>query len=1363
MSESGSLVHRWKPVRSGLINLFKYEDQIFHFENGHLLLRGDNGSGKSRVLALQLPFLLDGDMSPFRVEPDRDPAKRMEWNLLMDKHERRRGYTWIEFERVDEKTGETLYLSLGCGLEARKGGGRPDRWFFISQQRVGFDFPLVREKRVLSSKELAANFEQAGKGRIIKKTGEYRTAVDEALFKLGARYGPLIDLLIQLRQPQLMRDMKDEELSARLSEALPPVGEGLIAEVAESFQGLDSDRKRTDDHREILESVEVFRDGYRQYLAVAIRRLCEVVRIKQSQFKGATRGLRDIDAKISATSDQLEEAGELAEVAKTKLAKLEAEIDTLRDSPEMRSKRDLDLIRKRAESAEGEAENAREDFEKASEAVKQASRDREMRAEICEQRREEVERDYLAFALVFEVIFPKSVMFFDWIRGDLAEERTAIEASIVEKERSVKHLRERNSQVAAGSEKVRAEKAAVEHCQSQVDTSTENLAETETALKGAIDQFSKAVTHWEQGLKILRPPVFLPGMEWGELLGDWLDERLGVFDFETKLKKCHSEIREEITRSLAILTTEINEVEQQEEEIRTQLHELRTGRQSEPVLPICRAARPKNREGAPFWKWFEFHESIPDTEKAGWESALQSAGLLDAWIFPNGESALDTVENDDFLYQRNDEELKQASSLAAILKPVVDEASGVDGILRQIGNHRDAALCWVDKTGHWANGPHFGHWEKSAAEFLGHQAREDARLRRIAELETGLKDFEREIEQLKKRQDEQKQRDVDLSDEVAAAPLFRSSLEFAIRVDSDRDTLLVAKSELVKAVARVSEVERKLEALVEKRDADAVDMGLSAWAQPQALDEFSQKLSDFKNRASGFWPQWQRFREHKVELDLATTRETTARETEAAKRIRHEEKRDEADRTRTEVDTLLASVGATVEELMNRLALAEGAAKTANDEYGKADKSIRNHEIENAKLGEAQNAAREKRVASETDRNRAVGRMEVFVKERLFEELDVDYQPDRAEFSATAAVDLARHMEEKLKEHPCDDERWGLLQSGISRSFGEFSDQLISHGHMPQMRVIDETSVTVVDCEFQGERRTVLELRDVIAGELTNRERIFEESEREIIENHLIGEAAMELQKRIRYGEDWVVTVNSELKRVTTSSGIQLKFSWEVADSDDERLRAVRTLFLKTSATWSDVERDEIGQFLQNRIQSEREADDSVSWRDHLSRALDYRTWHRFGIYRKIGSEANWKKLTKRTFGTGSGGEKAMTLTVPQFAAAAAHYHSADRYAPRLILLDEVFVGIDAPTRARLMGLLETFDLDYMMTSEREWGAFPSVSALAIYQLATRPNYNSIAVTRWVWNGSEKRQEKSARDDSSRGIIPVTKEGDNEE
>ena len=92
-------LNRWQPLRCGLLNLYRYDYEEFHFEQGRLLLRGNNGTGKSRVLALQLPFLLDGEISPGRVEPDGDTAKRIEWNLLMGRYPDRTGYTWIEFGR----------------------------------------------------------------------------------------------------------------------------------------------------------------------------------------------------------------------------------------------------------------------------------------------------------------------------------------------------------------------------------------------------------------------------------------------------------------------------------------------------------------------------------------------------------------------------------------------------------------------------------------------------------------------------------------------------------------------------------------------------------------------------------------------------------------------------------------------------------------------------------------------------------------------------------------------------------------------------------------------------------------------------------------------------------------------------------------------------------------------------------------------------------------------------------------------------------------------------------------------------------------------------------------------------------------
>ncbi|MDX3694411.1 hypothetical protein PV726_29555 [Streptomyces europaeiscabiei] len=41
---------RWQPHRAGILNVWRYYDETFTFHQGRLLLRGQNGSGKSKAL-----------------------------------------------------------------------------------------------------------------------------------------------------------------------------------------------------------------------------------------------------------------------------------------------------------------------------------------------------------------------------------------------------------------------------------------------------------------------------------------------------------------------------------------------------------------------------------------------------------------------------------------------------------------------------------------------------------------------------------------------------------------------------------------------------------------------------------------------------------------------------------------------------------------------------------------------------------------------------------------------------------------------------------------------------------------------------------------------------------------------------------------------------------------------------------------------------------------------------------------------------------------------------------------------------------------------------------------------------------------
>lgn len=85
----------------------------------------------------------------------------------------------------------------------------------------------------------------------------------------------------------------------------------------------------------------------------------------------------------------------------------------------------------------------------------------------------------------------------------------------------------------------------------------------------------------------------------------------------------------------------------------------------------------------------------------------------------------------------------------------------------------------------------------------------------------------------------------------------------------------------------------------------------------------------------------------------------------------------------------------------------------------------------------------------------------------------------------------------------------------------------------------------------------------------------------------------------------------------------------------------------------------------------------------------------------------------------------------------AAHYQVAAE-APRIILLDEVFVGVDSTNRGRVFALLSALELDLMLTSDHEWCTYSELSGIGIHQLITGSDGDDAVTTaRFTWNGHD--------------------------
>ena len=145
-----------------------------------------------------------------------------------------------------------------------------------------------------------------------------------------------------------------------------------------------------------------------------------------------------------------------------------------------------------------------------------------------------------------------------------------------------------------------------------------------------------------------------------------------------------------------------------------------------------------------------------------------------------------------------------------------------------------------------------------------------------------------------------------------------------------------------------------------------------------------------------------------------------------------------------------------------------------------------------------------------------------------------------------------------------------------------------------------------------------------------------------------------------------------------------------------------------------------------------------INYMDLVRDAMDYRGWFAFQMYYRRGEEPR-KPLTNAAFNRFSGGEKAMAMYVPLFAAVNAQYKKAERNDhPRMIALDEAFAGVDDKNISSMFELVHKLDFDYIMNSQALWGCYDTVDGLRIAELQRPMNSQIVTVIRYTWNGHER-------------------------
>lgn len=1346
---------RWQPLRLGLVELYHYDVEEFWFCDGHLLLRGNNGTGKSKVLSLTLPFLLDANLSSSRVEPDGDRGKRMEWNLLMNKrHERRIGYTWIEFGRRDS-AGQALTLTLGCGLRAVAGRPGAEPWFFITEQRIGADLWLTTPEKTALSRERLIDAIGA-RGQVFSNATSYRRAVDERLFRLGTeRYDALVDTLIQLRQPQLSKSPDEGRLSEALTQALPPLDRAALEDVAEAMSELDDIRRDLEEIDAMRKAISSFGARYRRYAQIATRRRARTLRQAQTDFDNASRD-------VNAAQDELDEARtRVARCSSTQqrldeqLAADGARLRVLRSDPVMRDAARLSTARERAaecriltDEAAGRETSANTQLAREADAARRRRKQAETSRlqlhdsqSIASNLAQETglldghARALSATTLPDGVIDLPAASVETLLReGREGESRRRDQIGVIRK-----RLREVD---AAAQSRTRAHDARALYADAFDDASEAARRAGEKLQEGA----AQLLTAWRlygNAAQALRFPDFeelLDGLE------TWHQTLSGVHPLRAALDRARQLLEKELATREAVIADERRRLAVEYRELQAEQGRIEAGEDQAPPTPYTRDAIVRNQAtGAPLWQLVDFAAGVPAAARAGLEAALEACGLLDAWVLPDG-GVVDARANDVMLTVRR----PRANSLADWLVPTIPAAGSgaciasetLSAILQSVTCAEDEPIeaeAWVSPSGEFRLGNARGAWTKSGAQYIGHAAREAARRVRLAEIGTRLRELEAALSGCQSAAAQLTILRDDARNEYERAPTD----EGLLRLDAERNA---AEQQRRDAQTRLGEAESKLaqaeNALARARadlGLDARDLKLPATAADLELIE--RALSDYRVAVTYLANALRQHQAALVELAEQTRREQEARESLEAAIADHWEKQ-KLLRTATEtVETLQATVGKQVDELLSEIDAAEEALQ-------KHDRALKDARAELVVASARRGTAEQKHsdLSEKLDersqvRNVATEKLQAYATQTGFLAIAVPDLPLPAgttPWGIDAALTIARRAEQALSDVPADEPDWDRIQRDIGRDFTELQSTMSTQGHSATAEPSDHGLIVRIVYQQRPERPDALEQR--LETELAEQRLILSAQERSLLEEHLEKEIAANMQRMIRDTEERVTAINAELETRPTSTGMRYRLVWQPLPESDENavpgLAIARRRLLNTSAdAWSAQDRQHVGEFLQARINAERQREERGTLFESLTRALDYRRWHHFTVERN--QDKQWKPLS----GPASSGERALGLTVPLFAAASSHYESSDVHAPRLVLLDEAFAGIDDEARASCMGLIREFDLDFVMTSEREWGCYAEIPGLNICQLVRREGMDAVFVSRWTWDGRERRAE----------------------
>lgn len=1333
---------QYKINKIGLINYWLYDEEEFYFCDGKLLLRGSNGTGKSVTMLSFFPMILDGNKSPERLDSFGGRERKIEDYLLPEGISENENTAYLYMEL---KNGKNEYLSFGIGLKAIR-NKKVEFWGFIitDNRRIGQDFLLYKERNYkvpLTKRELQVRIGTGG--QVVDNQKEYKRMINQYLFDFQNMdtYTELLNLIIQIRAPKLTKDFKPSKLSEILSNVLEPLSDEDLQSMSDSIESMNKYKEKIEELKQEKSKIDLLGKTFEEYNRTLLQQKLISYLNEEEKSKKQKEEILQLKEEMAGKETELENVKQKITDIKLEKDSLQHKQNSFQNTNLEKTTNEIADINQTLKSLEEDKENKEEQYEKKSnERIEKTNNIKHLDGEL-----NDIEKEINDKIKILE---------------EFAEELNISEFSFylneIKEEKNIKNQDLSNglNKLITSFNNLSKSLAALEKMQENFNQLKSNYEEKENQINKKIkekEQISKEII---QNLEIFQDTVFEEANRENFDLSE--QNKQDIINTISSLdKKMFSKIKDiiknRITEIVSTLRDKIFDYQKEKTtlESKRQLLEQENETQDSILEKELENKDAKNYfeehniMAKYLYECIEFKDEIEEKQRKNIESALYSLGILTSFVTESSQNLPDSIA-----VKVIHPESHKANNLSKYFV-ITDDFyyEQVEKILESISINEDD--FYISEQGAYRMKIIEG---KTATSYKLKYIGENTRIKYI---ETEKEKIRAEISILNREIEKIGEKINELELEIQKQKSFQVSFdeEKVCKQFADLDSLDAEMEVLKKDIIKITEKIRAAEVEINTKKKEIKEEN-SIYNGEDTLEIIREKMEILRN-----------FERIYLNLNNCVHNYQAKKEIQNNNKENEEKLFEDCDTAKSELEKIEYQIKNYQNRKNTLLELLESEEyKDIKEEYLRIQTRLRQIDDEDSELSNTNGKLEQQIITGKNSIETLEKQLEgeeiiLKVKQDIYnQEYNLGYVESVQNETDLKSVLKCLRTEKPISVKDSSDRLGESIQKHIPfladyapknvYIFANEENDYLKYTTDEDMKeeinnLLEDAKRKDITFYFNGKIVNLLQLSREIQIGIDSNSELLREEDRKLFEDLLMNNIGSSIRKKIASSQEWIQKVKEQMESMNTSSGLNFSIAWNGKEKEGEQeldTKEVVRIFSKKAEMLKQEDFDKIIEHFRSKISSKEEVleENERNYLEIISDVLDYRKWFEFKLYFRRGNQEK-RELTDKEFSKFSGGEKALAMYIPLFAGCYAKYKSArNPKAPKIIALDEAFAGVDDVNIKDSFRILDSLNLDYIMTSQALWGDYDTVRHLAISELHRPLDSNIVNVIRYKWDGIKK-------------------------